>query len=60
MRRPGTPTQALWFNVYYGVYGNGEPHYSPPLPSRKAAETHFFPVGKLAYRIRVNLKGMRP
>lgn len=50
----------IWFNVYFGVYGSGEPYYSPALRDREQAETHFFPIGQLAYRIRVIAKGGTP
>lgn len=49
----GAPSRELWFNVYFGVYGSGEPHYSPAFTSRNSAEVNVFRVGYLAYRIRV-------
>lgn len=48
--------QEWWVNVYAGIYGSGELHYSPRFKTRDAAQKQFFPVGVLVYRVHVCLK----
>lgn len=45
-----------WVNVYFGVYGNGEPHYSAKYASWEDAAKAPTLVGYLAYRLHVCCK----